>query len=138
MSDLPRPQIDDRSRPYWEGLAAGRLLFQHCRACGRNWLPARDACPSCLSPDAEWRPASGNGRIVSWVVYHVAYHDAFKDRLPYDVTLVELDEGPRLLTNIVDSRGGKALSVDARVRLAVQTEGDIALARFTLAGDTAR
>lgn len=134
MNDLPRPQIDDRSRPYWDGLARGLLLYMHCRACGNNWLPARDACPSCLSPDSEWRQSAGEGRIVSWVVYHVAYHEAFKDRLPYDVTLVELDEGPRLLTNIVDSRGGSALSADARVRLEVQREGEIALARFRLAG----
>lgn len=134
MSELPMPQVDDRSRPYWEGLAQGTLLYMHCRACGNNWLPARDACPACLARELEWRPSAGRGRIVSWVIYHVAYHDAFKDRLPYDVTLVQLDEGPRLLTNIVDSRGGAALRPDAPVVLAVQREGDIALARFRLAG----
>jgi hypothetical protein len=133
MSELPRLQIDERSRPYWDGLIEGKLLFQHCHACGKNWLPARECCPQCLSPDAEWRQSAGTGKIISFVVYHVAYHDAFKDRLPYDVTLVELDEGPRLVTNIVDSRAGAALRVDARVRLAIQREGGIALARFRLA-----
>ncbi len=136
MSELPAPQVDDRSRPYWDGLAQGRLLYLHCRACGNNWLPVRDACPACLAHELEWRPSAGYGRIVSWVIYHVAYHDALKDRLPYDVTLVELDEGPRLLTNIVDGRGGAALHPDARVVLAVQREGDIALARFRLAEAT--
>ncbi len=138
MNELPAPTIDDRTRPYWDGLAQGELRVQHCTVCNHDWLPARDACPACLATTINWRRVKGRGKVISWVVYHVAYHDAFKDRLPYDVTLVELDEGPRLLTNIVDSRGGKALSVDARVRLAVQTEGDIALARFTLAGDAAR
>ena len=138
MTELPAPQIDDRSRPYWDGLTQGRLLFMHCRACGNNWLPARDACPACLAADAEWRPSAGRGRIISWVVYHVAYHDALKDRLPYDVTLVELDEGPRLLTNIIDSKGGKALRIGVRVALSIQREGEIALARFRLAeGDVA-
>ena len=133
MTGLPLPQIDERSRPYWDGLAQGRLLFQHCESCGHNWLPARDACPACLAPNPSWQPSGGTGRVVSWVVYHTAYHDALKDRLPYDVTLVELDEGPRLLTNIVDSRAGAALRIGARVVLAIEQEGETALARFRLA-----
>lgn len=132
MSELPRPQIDETSRPYWGGLEQGRLLYLHCRSCRHAWLPARGACPACLSADVEWLPSKGRGRIVSWVVYHVAYHDAFKDRLPYDVTLVELDEGPRVLTNIVNSRGGAALRIDARVGLAIEREGELSLARFRL------
>lgn len=137
MSELPRPQIDEISRPYWEGLEQGRLLYQHCRSCGHNWLPARQACSACLSTQLEWLQSRGQGRIVSWVVYHVAYHDALKDRLPYDVTLVELAEGPRVLTNIVNSRGGKALRIDARVDLAIEREGDMSLARFRLVEDAA-
>lgn len=133
MNQLPAPVIDDRSRPYWDGLAEGKLLYLHCDDCGHNWLPARDACPACLSPKATWRQSAGAGRIVSWVVYHAAYHEALKDRIPYDVTLVELDEGPRLLTNIVDSLNGTALRMGARVRLDVQQEGQVALARFRLA-----
>lgn len=130
---FPAPEITDLNRPYWDGLAAGELRHLHCKTCGHNWLPAREACPNCLAPDPVWQSASGRGRIVSWVVYHKAYHDAFADRVPYDVTLVELDEGPRLLTNVVDSDAGRALSVGARVELKIEREGDLALARFRLA-----
>ncbi len=129
----PAPEITDLNRPYWDGLAAGELRHLHCETCGHNWLPAREACPNCLASDPVWRPASGCGHVVSWVVYHKAYHDAFADRVPYDVTLVELDEGPRLLTNVVDSDAGRALAVGVPVELKIEREGDLALARFRLA-----
>ena len=129
----PEPEITDLNRPYWEGLAAGRLLYQHCPACGHDWLPARAHCPSCLEPNPEWRPAAGGGRVISWVVYHHAYAEHLAPRIPYDVTLVELDEGPRLLTNVVDSDAGSRLSVGTRVTLAIEEESGVALARFRIA-----
>lgn len=132
MSEFTLPPIDELSRPYWDGLEAGKLRFQHCSGCGNRWLPAREACPACLAPGPRWVDAAGTGRVLSWVVYHVAYHDAFKDRLPYDVTLVELDEGPRLLTNIVNSGAGRSLRPDARVTLQPEREADRWLARFRL------
>ena len=72
---------------------------------------------------------------MCWVVYHTAYDDAFRDRLPYDVTCVELDEGPRLLTNVTDSEAGRNLALGARVSLQIEYEGELALARFKLAPD---
>jgi uncharacterized OB-fold protein len=129
---LPVPEITEVNRPYWEGLAGGRLLIQACKACAHLWLPARSHCPSCLTAETDWRPASGRGRVVSWVVYHRAYHEALRDRIPYDVTIVELKEGPRLLTNVVNSDAGAALAVGARVELVIEPEGAIHLPRFKL------
>ncbi|MEQ9488006.1 MAG: OB-fold domain-containing protein [Alphaproteobacteria bacterium] len=129
---FPAPEITEVSRPYWEGLAGGVLKFQHCGSCGERWLPARSACPACLAPDPAWLTASGAGQVVSWVVYHHAYADHLQDKVPYDVTIVELDEGPRLLTNIVNSRAGADLHVGSRVNLAIETEEGVALARFRL------
>jgi len=127
--DLPQPDVNDTSRPYWDALREGNLVIQRCR-CGHAWLPARKHCPACLSADVRWERASGRGRIVSWVVYHQAYHPAFESRLPYNVTMVQLDEGPQLLTNVTDSN--EALVAEAAVELNVQWEGDVALARFRL------
>ncbi len=129
---FPQPDITPVSAPYWQGLQQGQLLFQRCRACGTAWLPPREACPNCLAPGPEWQASSGRGHVVSWVVYHTAYDDAFRDRLPYDVTCVELDEGPRLLTNVIDGEAGRRLSLGARVTVAIEREGDLALARFRL------
>ena len=133
--EFPAPDITPLNRPYWDGLKEGRLRFQRCRVCDHAWLPAREACPQCLSAEAEWQDSAGRGQVVSWVVYHTAYHPAFKARLPYDVTLVELDEGPRLLTNVIDSEAGHRLALGARVALAIEQEGDLALARFKLSPD---
>lgn len=129
---FPQPEVNPVNAPYWNGLREGRLLFQHCCACNHDWLPPREACPRCLSDSIEWRQASGRGKVISWVVYHTAYDEAFKDRLPYDVTCVELDEGPRLLTNVPNSEAGRRLALGAPVELAIEHEGDLALARFRL------
>ncbi len=128
------PEITEVNRPYWDGLKEGELRIQRCKDCGRSWLPARRYCPDCLSESTFWVAAMGKGRVLSWVVYHRAYADYFKDKVPYDVTLVELDEGPRLLTNVVDSDRGARLSVGARVALDIMEEEGVALAKFRLAG----
>lgn len=126
--DLPEP--GPLLRAYRDALAAGRLIFQRCRACGNAWLPPRDACPACLAPEPAWEDASGRGTLVSWVVYHRAYHPAFSDRLPYNVAVVELEEGPRVITNIIDVEGGVGLALDLPVELACEREGDVPVARF--------
>lgn len=128
----PTLTITDVNRPYWEGLAEGKLRFQCCESCGNNWLPARPNCPHCLAPKPAWKDSAGRGRVISWVVYHTAYADHLKARVPYDVTLVELDEGPRLLTNVVDSQAGQKLSPDAPVVISIETEEGVALPRFRL------
>jgi uncharacterized OB-fold protein len=128
--ERPKPEPTALSRPFWDALRDGHLVFQRC-GCGHAFLPARRHCPACLRPDPQWERASGKGRLVSWVVYHTAYHPAFESRLPYNVALVQLAEGPRLLTNIVDPN--EALAADAPVELKIEWEGDAALARFRLA-----
>jgi uncharacterized OB-fold protein len=127
---IPKPELTDLNRPYWEGLERGHLLIQRCD-CGHAWLPARKFCPACLQNSTRWEQSKGTGRLVSWVVYHTAFHEAFADRLPYNVALVELDEGPRLITNMVDRND--LLRPDARVCLQIERDQGLALPRFRLA-----
>jgi uncharacterized OB-fold protein len=105
------------------------LALQRCRACRATWLPTHEACPACLAADWEWTEASGRGRVVASTVFHRAYHPDFEDRLPYSVSLVELAEGPRMLTNVV----GAAPEPGAEVVLEMDRSGDEPLARFRLA-----
>lgn len=119
ISELPTPEITPVNAPYWQALDEGRLVFQHCRGCDHRWLPPRAECPACLGDAWDWQQASGRGRLMSWVVYHVAYHDSLRDRLPYNVAIVELEEGPRLITCIPDRPDGTGLAMDARVMLVV-------------------
>lgn len=117
--------------PYWAALRAGRLDFQRCRACGNAWLPPREECPRCLAAGWAWETASGRGRVISWVVYHLPPNEAFAPRVPYNVAVVELDEGPRLITNLLDS-DGRQPRIEAPVELRVEEEGGLAMARFRL------
>jgi len=123
-------EITPLNEPYWKSLAEGRLVYQRCRACRHAWLPARSHCPQCLSDDREWAPASGKARLVSWIVYHHAYHESVADRLPYTVAVVELDEGPRLTSNVVDAGDPEQLTIDQQLMLKIEREGDLFLPRF--------
>jgi uncharacterized OB-fold protein len=124
---FPTPERTPLNEPYWSGLAEGALRFQRCDHCGHAWLPPRAECPSCLRAQWFWQPSSGRARLVSWVVYHIAYHDHFADKLPYNVAVVELEEGPRLITNIVDAGN---LAIDQPLVLTIEREDGVALARF--------
>ena len=119
--------------PYWQALREGRLDYQHCCDCNHRWLPAREHCPSCLSENTDWLTASGDGVLVSWVVYHKAYAPHLAEQIPYNVAIVELAEGPRLLSNIVDHPDGTGLAANAAVRLRIEQSNGRAIPRFCLA-----
>lgn len=131
MTEMPLPTVTPLTEPYWTGLAEGQLRHQSCRQCGNTWLPAREECPRCLAADWEWKPSSGRGRLISWVVYHQAFHPAFADRVPYNVAVVELDEGPRLVTNLLDPV--EDLGIDRPVVLQIEDESGVSVPRFRLA-----
>ncbi len=127
---LPEPDINPVNKPWWDALAEGRLSFQRCGSCGNSWLPPRSECPACLADDWRWETASGRATLVSHVVYRTAYHEAFADRLPYNVAVVELDEGPRLISNILDAADGRGLRTGMKLVIAIEQEGATAVARF--------
>ena len=129
MSTDTAIDIDPTNAPYWAGLREGRLQFQSC-ACGHRWLPASVLCPACLGTAWQWQTARGTGTIKSWVVYHVAYHPDFASRLPYNVAIVRLDEGPQLITNIAAPH--ERLRIGASVRFQPDTSAAQPLALFTL------
>lgn len=92
---VPAPHPDAESQPFWDAAAQGRFLIKRCTSCGEaHWFP-RTLCPFCWSDKTEWIEGSGTGTIYSWTVMHRA-------KPPYAVAYVELDEGPRMLTNIVE------------------------------------
>ena len=84
----------------------GTLRFQHCDACGYVRYPPAPRCPQCLEPGGGWREDAGTGAVWSFCVYHHLYHPAFTGELPYGVALVDLDSGPRLISNLVDVDAG--------------------------------
>jgi uncharacterized protein len=98
----PLPEINGDNTEFWSGCRAHELRFQKCRDCGHVRWPPSILCPACHSRETEWIVSSGRGTVYSFVIYHVAFHEGFRDDVPYVVADVELEEGPRLLTNIVE------------------------------------
>jgi uncharacterized OB-fold protein len=75
--------------------------MQRCDNCEHVRFPPGPTCPKCLSAEATWTKLSGRGAVWSWTVFHQLYYPGFRDLLPYNVALVELEEGPRLYTNLI-------------------------------------
>lgn len=96
---LPRPTED--SAPFWEAAHRGELCMQKCSDCGHFRFPPSILCARCLSERHEWTKLSGRGTVFSWIVVHQSQHPAFNPDTPYNVAIVELEEGPRLHTRIV-------------------------------------
>ena len=111
---LPVPIADDVSAPFFRGAQERKLMLLRCPQCGAWRLPGRDRCVDCWSTEEAWAEASGRGKLYTFGIMHQKYHPAFADVVPYNYAIVELDEGPRLVTNIVDCPN-EALRVDMPV-----------------------
>lgn len=117
MSEATRfePPASAVSEPFWEASRDERLVLQFCVSCERAvWYP-RVLCPHCGGTDLDWRPADGRGTIYAVSVQHRPGHPALADRVPYAVALVDLDDGVRVMTNVVGCDAGE-VSVGRRVR----------------------
>ncbi len=113
------PKEDSLTRPYWEGARNKQLLVQHCRACSHLWHPPTPICPKCQAKDYDWQAVSGRGRAYSYTVVHHPAHVAMVDKVPYLVALVTLEEGPRVVANILNTPI-EAVEVDMPVSLTFQ------------------
>lgn len=123
----PLPVPDSESRPFWDGMKAGKLMLQRCAASGEYLFPPVTFCPGSLErPD--WVAASGRGRVFSWIVVrHPVPRDIYADKVPYVVALVTLDEGCRMTGNIVD-----CAPEDIRADMAVEIVFNRVTAEITL------
>ena len=129
----PAPHVNPETKPYWDATAEGRLLLRQCRACESViWYP-RSLCPECGSLDTEWIEASGRGTIFTFSVNRRGA-GAYRGASPYVLAYVELEEGPRMMTNIVDC-DVDTLTIGDPVRVVFHDTGEgNALPRFRPAG----
>ncbi len=97
-----RPVPDAFTRTYWDAVAEGRLLLRRCADCGRPHHYPREFCPYCWSEAVDWEQASGRATLCTWSEVRANDLPPFRDRLPYVVAVVELEEGPRMMTTVVD------------------------------------
>ena len=134
------PQPTPETQDYWDGLKQHTLMLQRCKVCQRAYFYPRPFCPQldCHSRQVERFQASGMGTLYSYVI-HTRPMPGFEDDVPYVIAVVELDEGPRLMTNMVDVAGddvtakAAALQVGAAVEVVYEQATDtITLPKFRL------
>ncbi|MFJ8585814.1 Zn-ribbon domain-containing OB-fold protein [Streptomyces sp. NPDC093595] len=132
------PDADAFTRPYWEAAAEGLLLIRRCGACGRAHHYPREFCPRCWSEDVTWERASGRATLYTWSVVHRNALAPFSGRTPYTAAVVDLAEGPRMMTEIVDATGDALwIGMDLVVAFRAEGEGGLAVPVFRPAGAAA-
>ncbi len=97
------PAVTSLDKPFWEAARRHELVAYRCLNCGTYYSQVTD-CLTCDNPKMDWVRVSGKGQVFTYGIYHQLYHPGWKDDVPYNVTWVKLDEGPLLMTNIVECR----------------------------------
>ena len=98
---IPQP-ITPESKPYWDGMKESKLMLPKCQDCGKVHFYPRAFCPHCHSHNLTWVQASGKGTLYSFEILHRPFNRAVKVPTPYVLAMVELEEGPRMLSNLVN------------------------------------
>jgi uncharacterized OB-fold protein len=141
MSDQPEharplPLMQGLARQFYDWCGRGELRFQRCSACGAWRHVPREMCARCGSFDWSWGASAGKGRVFTWTVVARPMHPAFQHDVPYAVVVVEMDEGVRLASTVVDCTPGE-LEIDMPVEVVFDTVDGVTLPRFRRA-DAAR
>ena len=118
------PDVDAFTRAYWDAADRGRLLIRRCGACGKAHHYPREFCPFCWSEDVSWEQASGGATLYTWSVVHRNDLPPFGERVPYVAAVVDLAEGPRMMTEVVDCAEGELrIGMPLRVTFRTADEG---------------
>lgn len=130
--DKPLPVPDPVTQPYWDGLNAGELRIQRCRSCEKAVFYPRALCPHCGSRDLGWITCSGRGTLHAFTIAHRGTPAAFKGSTPYVVAMVDLEEGARVMTNLIDvDPAPEAVKIGMAVEVVFEKASDaITLAKF--------
>lgn len=114
--EVPGPTVTERTEPFWKSAEEGTLLIQRCASCGHVIMYPRSHCPVCWSDDLSWIEAKGTGRLKSFSEIHKPGHHGWTAAAPYTVILVQLDEGPTMLSHLVGKQDDTAVGDKLRLR----------------------
>jgi len=121
--EKPLPLANEDSQEYWEACKRGELRLQKCAGCAHVRFPPAALCPRCLSESFAWEPMSGRGKVYTWIVVHRPQHPAFFEDAPYNVAIVELEEGARLHSRIVGC-SNDAIEIGMPVEVVFEKKND--------------
>jgi hypothetical protein len=128
----PIPASSELSGPFWAAGLEGTLRLQKCSACAHVRFPLDWICPRCLSSEYEWAPLSGRGTVQTFIRFQHAYDPSWEDRVPYVVALIQLEEGPVMISNVV-GEGSLNVHVDDNVEVIFElSNSHAALPQFRL------
>ena len=102
MSTRLIPPITELTQPYWDAARAQKLVVQQCRQCASRFFPARANCADCGSAQLDWTEVSGEGQVYTFTVAHRPPHPILADQCPLAIAVIELREGPRMISNLVE------------------------------------
>lgn len=125
----PLPEVQPWSQKFWEGTKEGKLLIQICKECNSKIFYPRKYCPECWSDKLDWIEASGKGKIFTFSTAYSMVEPRFMDELPYTVAYVDLTEGIRMMTRIVDC-DPKDIKIGMNVEVTFFQRGDFYLPYF--------
>lgn len=128
---LPSPMTPE-AQPYWDGLKENKLMLPKCDDCGKPFFYPRVLCPNCHSRNISWMQASGRGKLYSFQIAHRSLNRAFKVELPCVMAMIELEEGPRVLSNLINIEPDpNVVKCDMPVEVVFEKQNDdITLALF--------
>lgn len=128
-SGKAKPKPTPETQHFWDGCAAGELRLQRCEHCDTHYFPPRPFCPACLSREVRWDVASGRGRLHTYLINNYPLPPGWDE--PYAIAVVELDEGPRMMCNILDvPNTPEDLVLDMSLEVAFENRDGIALPQF--------
>lgn len=123
---LPAPRPNADSLPYWQAARERRLLIRQCKSCGARHFMPRHLCPECWSDQLEWIDSQGAGSVHTFSTVHRAPTPAFGAAAPYVIAMIDLDEGVRMLANVVGP-AAREVAIGDRVCLVFEERGDGAM-----------
>lgn len=132
----PIPTVTPLLEPFFKAAKEHQLVTQQCKDCG-TWVQVSlqtDQCPDCWSRNLEWKTLSGKGKVFTYNVFHQPYHPGFRDEVPYNTAVIELDEGVKFLSNIVGC-ANEEIKVDMPVEVCFEdVNAEVSLPKFKPAG----
>jgi uncharacterized OB-fold protein len=134
VADKPAPKPTPESKPYWDHANEGELWIQKCVTTGKHFFPPRNYSPFTIGGETEWVKVSGKATLYSYIINHRPA-PGFQDDAPYAIAVVELEEGPRLMTNIVGIENTpENLVLDMPLEVRFEARGDQQVPVFAPAG----
>ena len=122
-------KINPDNRIFWENCKNKKLVFQKCTKCGKVRWPFSIACPDCYSFDYEIIESKGKGKIYTYAIFHVPFDKSFKDKVPYVIAIIELDEGVKFFSNIINTPFDE-IDCEIKVKVVWERYGDYYIPKF--------